>query len=77
MKSITSGGVHRQLVKNNKMSDWQATPELRFVERDTQDGMFKILQQKWERQLDYETATHYKGEWEFEWRDVPLHEGEE
>lgn len=59
------------------MTDWKATPEIRFVDRimgwNGQRALKQqVLQQNWERQSPVETDTHYAGEWAFEWRDVPL-----
>ena len=61
------------------MSNWIATNELRFVERNREASVVgrpiptvRILQQKWER---YESEW-YEGQPEIEWRDVPVVEEE-
>jgi hypothetical protein len=55
------------------MSDWQPTPELRFVTRVHQydSGLAEtrqILQQKW----SLACADGDADWWTYEWRDVPL-----
>jgi len=62
----------------------QATPELRFVERDIFMGhsdtepefkTVRILQQKWFKQVFNESGEAYDTD-QFEWRDVPLEKEE-
>jgi len=52
------------------MTEWQATPELRFVKRYlNSDKSTDTLQQKWVRPgRDWEGCAVTK----FEWRDVPI-----
>lgn len=47
------------------MTVWQATPQLRFVERQSGVEVRRILQQRWQRLADGVPTG------DFEWRDVP------
>ena len=57
------------------MSNWIATNELRFVDRQHEDGWWTtgILQQKWEC---FAKEDDYLRTLKIEWRDVPVVEGE-
>ena len=56
------------------MSNWTATNELRFIDRQHEDGWWTtgILQQKWEDRSEFYDPNGCS----YEWRDVPVVEEE-
>ena len=55
----------------SKMEGWQPTMNLRYVRRDTQTTVMRILQQQWVFATGWVTPMKYvSGPEQYEWRDV-------